>query len=195
MMRHETEWILASASPRRRELLSRLNRHFRVVSASVEEWEPERADPVEQVLENARRKGEAVAGSHPEAFVIAADTTVALGERLFSKPADRESAVSMLEALSGRDHQVITGVGVFYQKNMHLFHDLSQVFFRKLDREMIETYLDCVNVYDKAGAYAIQEHGNLIIERYEGSFENIMGLPIQRLLLEMVQIDWMTPSA
>ncbi|HKJ90455.1 MAG TPA: Maf family protein [Oceanipulchritudo sp.] len=195
MMKDEPEWILASGSPRRRELLARLNRHFRVLSAPVEEWEPEQADPVEQVLENARRKGEVVAGSHPEAFVVAADTTVALGERLFAKPADRESAVSMLEALSGRDHQVVTGVALFYREKSHLFHDSSRVFFRSLDREIIEAYIDRVHVYDKAGAYAIQDHGNLIIERYEGSFENIMGLPVQRLLLEMVQIDWMTSSS
>lgn len=194
-MKNGPEWILASGSPRRRELLARLNRHFRVVSASVEEWEPEQADPVEQVLENARRKGEAVAGSHPDAFVVAADTTVALGGRLFAKPADRESAVSMLETLSGREHQVVTGVAIFYRKKAHFFHDSSRVLFKSLDREIVETYIDRVHVYDKAGAYAIQDHGNLIIERYEGSFENIMGLPVQRLLLEMVQIDWMTPSA
>ena len=193
-MRDKLEWILASGSPRRRELLTRLNRHFRVLSASVEEWEPERADPAEQVLENARRKGEAVAVSHPEAFVLAADTTVALGKRLFAKPVDRESAVSMLAALSGRDHQVLTGVALFYGGQCHRFYESSRVFFKVLDRRCIERYIDKVNVYDKAGGYAIQDHGHLIIERYEGSFENIMGLPVQRLLQDMVKVDWMSFS-
>jgi septum formation protein len=184
------EWILASGSPRRRELLAQLNARFRVVTADVEEWEPDHADPVEQVEENARRKGMAVAVNHPHALVVAADTTVALGQRLFAKPKDHADAILMLTALSGRTHQVLTGVALFFSGKQHIFHESSSVEFRTLDPEAIDAYLERVHVLDKAGAYAIQEHGQLIIERYVGSFENIMGLPVQRLRRELVSQDW-----
>jgi septum formation protein len=189
------EWILASGSPRRKALLARLNPDFRVATAEVEEWEPDFADPVEQVAVNALRKGEAAARRYPEAFVIAADTTVALGDRLFAKPRDRAEAVTMLQELSGQSHEVVTGVCLAFGRLRHRFHDTSRVFFRELTTEMIEHYLERVHVYDKAGAYGIQDHGSLIIERYEGSFENIMGLPVHRLVSELLQIDWMRASS
>lgn len=184
------EWILASGSPRRRELLARLNPDFRVVTAEVEEWEPDHADPVEQVEENARRKGAPVARAHPHAMVIAADTTVALGKRLFAKPADLDHARGMLRELSGREHKVLTGVAVFRDGRVRCFHETSRVRFRQLSEAAIGDYLGRVHVLDKAGAYAIQEHGDRIIERYCGSFENIMGLPVQRLEAELVQCGW-----
>ncbi|MGC9452553.1 MAG: Maf family protein [Oceanipulchritudo sp.] len=184
------QWILASASPRRRELLARLNPHFRVVTPAAEEWEPENGDPAHQVEENALRKGRIVAGAHPDALVIAADTTVALGTRLFAKPGTREEAVSMLRALSGRTHSVLTGVALLCHGATHCFHETSEVRFRPLDENAIRAYLGKVHVFDKAGAYAIQEHGDLIIEEYRGSFENIMGLPVQRLREELVQLSW-----
>jgi septum formation protein len=189
-MNPAVEWILASGSPRRRELLAQLNPQFRVVTTEVEEWEPAHADPVEQVEENARRKGAAVSALHPQALVLAADTTVALGRRLFAKPRDRDDAISMLSALSGRPHQVLTGVALFFNGKQHIFHESSTVEFRALDAAAIDAYLERVHVLDKAGAYAIQEHGELIIERYDGSFENIMGLPVQRLRRELVSQNW-----
>lgn len=189
-MNARVEWILASGSPRRRELLSRLKADFRVITANVEEWEPDHADPVEQVEENARRKGQAVAERHANALVIAADTTVALGKRLLAKPRDRGQAVSMLMELSGRTHQVLTGVALFHKGGAQVFHEVSSVEFRPLDETIIAQYLSHVHVFDKAGAYAIQEHGDLIIERHTGSFENIMGLPVQRLRRELVSLGW-----
>jgi len=186
-------WILASGSPRRRELLARLNPDFQIISPDVEEWEPDQADPVHQVEENALRKGRAVAAEHPEALVIAADTTVALGQRLFAKPIDREDAVRMLEALSGRRHQVVTGMALLFRGREHCFHDTSEVDFRELSPADMDQYLERVHVYDKAGAYAIQEHGDLIISEFSGSFENIMGLPVQRLRQELVQLEWIDP--
>ncbi len=189
-MNDSVEWILASASPRRRELLARLQPRFRVVVPEVEEWEPEHADPVEQVRENARRKGHAVALRYPQALVIAADTTVALGRRVFAKPANRAEAVAMLRALSGRSHTVVTGVSLHHGARHREFHDTSEVVFRELDEAAIAAYLERVHVYDKAGAYAAQEHRDLIIARTSGSFENIMGLPLQRLREELVQFGW-----
>lgn len=193
-MNRDREWILASGSPRRHVLLARLNPRFRILTADVEEWEPDEADPSEQVEFNARSKGGPVSGQHPEALVIAADTTVALGRRLFAKPRDRDEAVYMLEALSGRRHEVYTGVALFHQGRTHVFHEISGVVFRPLDRDAINAYIDRVHVLDKAGAYAVQEGGEVIIDHFEGSFENIMGLPIQRLERELVQLGWMEPS-
>jgi septum formation protein len=184
------EWILASGSPRRRELLARLQPDFRVETSAVDEWEPHEADPAEQVLENARRKGQVIAERHPQALVIAADTTVALGRRIFSKPVDEADAARMLEALSGQEHCVLTGVCLFHEGRTHAFAEASRVCFRDLDKAAIARYLDRVHVLDKAGAYGIQDSGELIIEQYEGSFENIMGLPVQRLHKELVQLDW-----
>ncbi len=190
-MSGEFEWILASGSPRRRELLGRLVPAFTVVTAAVEEWEPEEADPVEQVEENARRKAQAVALERPEAVVIAADTTVALGRRLFAKPADRAEAVRMLRCLSGRKHVVVTGVAIRHAGRERIFSESSEVQFRELTDATIEAYLERVHVYDKAGAYAIQESGELIIASWAGAFENIMGLPVERLRRELVQLGLM----
>jgi septum formation protein len=190
-MSDEFEWILASGSPRRRELLGRLVPAFTVVTAAVEEWEPEEADPVEQVEENARRKAQAVALERPEAVVIAADTTVALGRRLFANPADRAEAVRMLRCLSGRKHVVVTGVAIRHAGRERIFSESSEVQFRELTDATIEAYLERVHVYDKAGAYAIQESGELIIASWAGAFENIMGLPVERLRRELVQLGLM----
>ena len=195
-MRPAEEWILASGSPRRRELLASLQPHFRVMTSDVEEWEPTEADPAEQVLENARRKGQVIADRHPVALVIAADTTVALGRRIFSKPVNEADAARMLRELSGRLHSVLTGVCLFREGRSHAFVETSHVQFRVLDASVIANYLSRVHVLDKAGAYGIQESGDLIIEHHEGSFENIMGLPVQRLRTELVQLDWVAvPSA
>ena len=189
-MSTRVQWILASGSPRRRELLARLCPHFVVVPPDVAEWEPENGNPAHQVEENARRKGAAVAALHPDALVIAADTTVALGRRLFAKPSGREEAVAMLKALSGRRHEVVTGMALFHGGRAHVFHETSGVWFRQLDDAVIAEYLRRVHVYDKAGAYAIQESGDLVIERHTGSLENIIGLPVQRLHAELVQLAW-----
>lgn len=194
-MTPDFEWILASGSPRRHELLARLQPDFRVETSAAEEWEPPEADPAEQVLENARRKGQVIAERHPKALVIAADTTVALGRRIFSKPADKAEAARMLWALSGREHAVLTGVCLFHNGVSHAFAEASRVWFRVLDAPTIAEYLDRVHVLDKAGAYGIQDCGEMIIERHEGSFENIMGLPVQRLHEELVQLDWVALPA
>ena len=100
----------------------------------------------------------------------------------------------MLQALSGRQHMVVTGMALFLNGKMHCFHDSSTVTFRELSAEEIDRYLSLVHVYDKAGAYAIQEQGDIIIEQYQGSFENIMGLPVQRLRVELVQLGWVDLS-
>ena len=189
-MSGSVQWVLASASPRRRELLALIQPDFKVIAPDIDEWEPDAADPVHQVEHNALHKGEVVAAAHPDALVLAADTTVALGKRLFAKPSGREEAVAMLSALSGKTHRVVTGMALLMQGRRHCFHEVSEVCFRELDESTINAYLERVHVYDKAGAYAIQEHGELIIKGHNGSFENIMGLPVQRLRAELVQLSW-----
>jgi septum formation protein len=188
------EWILASASPRRRQLLAALGHPFRCVVPQVDEWEPDEADAVEQVCENATRKGREVAKRYPCRLVIAADTTVALGRRLFAKPADGADARRMLRALSGRTHRVVTAVCLCADDTLQLFYEVSDVRFRDLSDADIAAYIRDVEVLDKAGAYAIQDGGERIVECYSGSFENIMGLPMQRLREQLVQCGWQAPA-
>jgi septum formation protein len=189
-MTEAVKWILASGSPRRRELLARIQPEFQVIQPGVDEWEPEEADPVHQTEENAALKGREVSRLNPDALVIAADTTVCLGRRIFGKPADRDEAVAMLKSLSGREHTVVTGMALLWNGREAVFSDSSKVLFRELDEATIHQYIEKVHVLDKAGAYGIQEHGDLIVDHFEGSFENIMGLPIQRLRKVLVELDW-----
>ncbi|HUB67037.1 MAG TPA: Maf family protein [Candidatus Methylacidiphilales bacterium] len=177
--------ILASGSPRRRELLGALGMPFEVVTTGVDEIEAlPAADPTPSGLarENARRKTEAVRHLRPGHWVLGADTVVALGNRLFGKPASLEAARDFLRALSGQTHQVITGCALAGPKNgMEIFHEISRVTFRQLSTEIIERYLAEVHVLDKAGAYALQERGEWLVERVEGSRANVIGLPVEAL--------------
>lgn len=171
--------ILASSSPRRFEILARLGVPFTVVPADVEEHTGDEMGPGKMVLHNARLKAEAVAARFPDRVVLAADTTVFLDGRILNKPRDWEEAWEMLRILSGKTHTVFTGFVIVGPQSPH-FHEEgveSRVTFRELDDRTIRAYFEKVNPIDKAGAYGIQEGSDLIIERYEGSFTNIMGLP------------------
>jgi septum formation protein len=170
--------ILASASPRRAALLREAGPDFasmRIVTSAAEEG----ADP----LENARLKAEAVAALEPRALVIGADTVIRFGGETIGKPADLDDARRTLSKLSGHTHDVVTGVCVRCLENDLLvrFEEITHVTFRTLTQEAIEAYIAAVNVLDKAGAYAIQEHGDDIIEGIEGSLTNVIGLPVERL--------------
>ncbi len=172
--------VLASASPRRRELLAQLGMAFDVIVAEVEEHEDPTTDPREMVLHNAALKADWVAERHPDAYVLGADTTVFIEGHALNKPADLKEAHAMLSKLSGRSHTVFTGVSL-RRKSIGLQVDqgvASNVIFKILTNEIITEYLNKVHVLDKAGAYAIQEHGDLIIASREGSLSNIIGLPL-----------------
>jgi septum formation protein len=173
--------ILASASPRRRELLARLGVPFAVVAAAVSEYEDPGADPRVLVAHNAALKADWVAARHPEAVVLGADTTVFLDGTVLNKPADLSEARSMLRRLSGRTHTVFTGLAVRGLSGTLNLQDeaTSEVTFRTLDEPAIDGYLAKVHTLDKAGSYSIQEHSELIVEGYRGSFTNIMGLPLE----------------
>ncbi|TVR51146.1 MAG: septum formation protein Maf [Puniceicoccaceae bacterium] len=180
----KTELILASGSPRRRQLLEEAGLRFRVVVPEVEELESAPGGPEAMVIENARRKAARVREWHPGAVVLAADTTVHLDGRIFNKPADREEAVRMLAALAGRPHWVSTAValGGPAMEAPEVEVERSRVVFKPLDPEAITGYLNTINPLDKAGGYAIQENGAAIVDHYEGSLTNIIGLPMESTL-------------
>jgi septum formation protein len=175
--------ILASASPRRRQLLQQLGRPFTVVPAEVTEHEAPDADPRAMVLHNAALKADWVAARHPDALVIGADTTVFIDRTVLNKPRDAAEARAMLRMLSGRTHTVFTGLALRRRSGgLRLDRGVaSEVTFRHLDENLIELYLSRVHTLDKAGGYAIQEHGDLIVERYTGSLTNIVGLPLDEM--------------
>ncbi|HNQ87278.1 MAG TPA: Maf family protein [Verrucomicrobiota bacterium] len=176
--------LLASASPRRRSLLRELGVRFTVVRAvRVPEVHSEHLTARELSLVNARRKARAVAARFPGHLVIGADTLVSLGTRLFGKPGSLREARRMLETLSGRTHLVVTGVCLMRLRpyRCRQFAAVTAVSFRKLNRAAINDYLAAVNPLDKAGAYAIQEHGTQLVRSLAGSYSNVIGLPLDPL--------------
>jgi septum formation protein len=179
--------ILASASPRRRELLGQLGREFKIVPSSAAEIQPSQLSPGEIARANAFRKAMAVALKNPEALVIGMDTVVALGNEVFGKPVDLEDAHRMLSRLQNRLHTVVTGVCLIHiqTRRRMVFAELTDVRFRALSEAQIRQYHAQVNPLDKAGAYGIQEKGELIVESISGSFSNVVGLPLERLEVEL----------
>jgi septum formation protein len=173
--------ILASASPRRRELLGSLGVPFEIVVAQVTEHEESSTDPRVMVAHNAALKADWVAERHPSAFVLGADTTVFLDGCALNKPRDLGEARAMLRRLSGRTHTVFTGLALRRVSDALRLDEgvASHVTFKQLDDILIDKYLSRVHVLDKAGSYAIQEHGDLIVAGYTGSFTNIVGLPLE----------------
>jgi len=170
--------ILASASPRRRELLAQLYSDFAVVPADVEEHEDPATDPRVMVAHNAALKAAWVAARHPDALVLGADTTVFIGDRVLNKPADAAEARAMLRELSGRTHTVFTGL-VLRGPSVDLTGEVtSEVTFRRLDEALIEAYFAKVHTLDKAGGYSIQDHGEMVVAAHTGSLSNIIGLPL-----------------
>ncbi|MGJ8638740.1 MAG: Maf family protein [Opitutaceae bacterium] len=183
MSKHPDKLILASASPRRSELLERMGLAFEVHPSHADEDDSGSNGPEQMVLNNAALKADAMVDSFPDALVLGSDTTVALGESVLSKPADLAEAKAMLRRLSGNVHTVYTAVALRWSGGAfsETFVGRSRVRFKELSDEVIDTYFGIVNPLDKAGAYGIQEGREWIIESVEGSVENVMGLPIQAL--------------
>jgi len=173
--------ILASASPRRRELLVQLGVPFDIVVAHVTEHEAADADPRALVSHNAALKADHVAALHPDRFVLGADTTVFVDGTVLNKPRDLDDARSMLRRLSGRTHYVFTGIALRHVSRGVRIDDgvTTEVVFRPLSDAQIDDYLSRTNPLDKAGGYGIQDHGDLIVAETRGSFTNIVGLPIE----------------
>jgi len=173
--------ILASASPRRRELLGQLGVPFEIVVADVTEHEDASTDPRVMVAHNAALKAEWVSARHPNALVLGADTTVFIEGVALNKPGDGAEARAMLRRLSGRTHTVFTGLALRRASDGLRIDEgaASDVTFKAFDETVIEDYLARVHTLDKAGGYAIQEHRELLGAEYRGSLTNIIGLPVE----------------
>ena len=180
-------FILASASPRRNELLRQLGINFEIIPSDAVEIRHEQLTARESSQINAYRKARAVAKKHPDALVLGADTLVHLETTLFGKPRSLEEAYQMLEQLQGRTHHVVSAICLLQlrQHRQRVFAESTAVTFRPLDAVKIRRYLTKVNPLDKAGAYAIQEEGDSIVEKIEGSYTNVVGLPVERLKTEL----------
>ena len=180
--------ILASSSPRRSALLSARNIAFQAIEPGVPELE-QADDPRRLCLENARRKADAVAVRFPKDWVVGADTIVVLDGRVLGKPADLTEARRMLESLSGRTHEVLTGVALRGPGGGSDFIESTRVTFRKTDEATREAHLARARPLDKAGAYAVQEDDGTLIAAIEGCRENVIGLPVPRLLRALAKFS------
>ncbi len=170
--------ILASQSPRRKELLAWLVPAFEVRPADIDETPKENEDPLEYVARMAEEKAAVIAASHPDQLVIASDTTVAIGQTILGKPADAQEAEEMLQLLSGKEHLVYTSVVL--QKGKHMEKVLSQaaVTFYPLSNDDISQYLSTGDYQDKAGAYGIQGPAGIFVKKIEGDYYSIVGFPV-----------------
>jgi 23S rRNA (uracil1939-C5)-methyltransferase len=183
--------ILASKSPRRRELLRKITTDFTVVPGDFDESTIQEKDPVLFAVRAAEMKAREVADMHPGALVIGADTVVACGEEILGKPADREDARRILGRLSGRRHRVITGVALYRKDEDRLMtgYEITGVVFKTLSPEEIEEYLDRNDYMDKAGAYAVQEIGDRYVAELHGDYDNVVGFPVNRVRKLLAAFD------
>jgi septum formation protein len=181
--------VLASCSPRRAALLAEAGFDFERVSPRVAEKFDVDLTLRELTTWNAMRKGVPVARAYPDKIVLAADTLVALDDEIIGKPADLEEAAQILQRLSGRSHEVCSAVFIchFAAARSATFHEVSRVRFRRLNGAAIENYVAKVNPLDKAGAYAAQGRGAEIIAKIEGSYTNVVGLPMEKTLAALAQ--------
>lgn len=182
--------VLASQSPRRKQLLEWAEVPFEVIVQSTDESFPAEL-PIEDVpVHIARQKALAVRALGKESIIIAADTIVVLGGEIIGKPADRDHAIKILSRLSAQKHQVITGVVIRDGEKEIAFSDITDVWFHELSASQIAFYVDKYKPYDKAGAYAIQEWiGVTGIKSIRGDFYNVMGLPVSRVVQELKKMN------
>ncbi len=178
-----SSFILGSGSPRRRELLGEIVNDFTVVISDSEEMESHPGGPLLLVQENARLKAKAVAQLRPRSWVLGADTLVAMGEMVMGKPKDLDEAFNMLRSLSGKTHEVSTGLCLVHVESNYeeTRVETSLVTFKDINNKIIDEYFEHVNPLDKAGGYAIQTRSDLIIEKFIGSHSNVIGLPVEML--------------
>lgn len=177
--------ILASASPRRRELLKLALEEFDVIPADIEEVLPPELELTEGPAYLAAQKARVLAERYPEALIIGCDTGVFIDGKMLGKPKDREDAAGMLRELSGREHHIITGCCLCYQGRERIFKEEASVWMYPISEGEIQSYLDTGEYTDKAGGYAIQGKGALLIRAIQGDYYGIVGLPVARLVREM----------
>ncbi|WP_105617984.1 Maf family protein [Vallitalea okinawensis] len=189
--------ILASQSPRRKELLELLQIDFEILSEEVEESYDSNMSPEEIVEYLAFKKAKAVAENTSEkAVIIGSDTIVELDGEILLKPKDIEDAILILKRLSGKKHRVYTGLAIIdlYQDKKIVTHDCTEVLMAELTEEEIKFYIDTKEPMDKAGAYGIQGIGSIFVEKINGDFFNVMGLPLRRLYLSLDSLGISLPK-
>lgn len=189
MLKFPFQIVLGSQSPRRKELLSLMNIDFRVDVQEVEESYPENLTPVEIATHIASKKAKAFKGLSANELLITADTIVAQHQHILGKPTDAAHAKEMIQQLAGNTHEVITAVAFQYQSQLITFHDCTKVYMNPLSEAEINHYIENYKPYDKAGAYGIQEWIGLVaIQKIEGSYTNVMGLPTEKLYQALQKI-------
>ena len=186
--------ILASSSPRRKQWLESLSIPFEIITPDIDETPWEHEDPADLVLRLAKGKADLISAANPGRWVLAADTTVAVDHHTLNKPVDVEDAVRMLLLIQGRRHEVHTGMCLQRGQDVHAFVDTAEVFLRPISEAQARWYVASGEPMDKAGSYAAQGIAALFIERIEGSFATVMGLPVERLSALMQELglleDW-----
>lgn len=194
MLQQNRPLCLASSSPRRQELLSRFGLEFLIQSPDIDESVQRHESPEAFVNRMALEKAQQVAPEHPERVTLAGDTVVVLGQKILGKPQDREDSIRMLEQLSGKTHEVFTGYvlldGISGSRVQELVR--TRVSFRSLTPELIRAYVQTGEADDKAGAYSIQGLGTMLVASIEGSYCNVVGFPVERILDEMMRHGWLS---
>jgi len=180
--------VLASGSPRRKHLLAQIFAEFDIVIPNIDE-SIQAAEPEQAALDIAERKARTVFAQRPDSLVIAADTIVVFQKMILNKPDNEAHAVQMLTQLSGSCHTVITAVALLWPQGAHSFAESSIVEFRRASPSEIEAYVKTGEPMDKAGAYGIQGMGGTLVTSVEGDYDNVVGLPLNRLKLELVRLN------
>ncbi len=188
--------ILASGSPRRKKLLQKLGIDFEIVVSEMEEVLHPKLKPSQQAAYLSKEKASEVSKKVKNSIIIAADTTVVIGNLVLGKPADRKDAIKMLKILSGKMHSVITGFTILDQSSKIIVtkSDESKVWFKKLSTAEIEKYIDSYKPFDKAGGYGIQDIKEMFVDKMEGEYSSILGLPLDMLSKELKKFGVKTLS-
>jgi len=184
--------ILASQSPRRKQILSRLNIPFGVIVSDVDESIfTSDGNPTDYAQELASIKCDDISKKYTDYLVVGADTIVILNDKIMGKPDDKQDAISMLKILSGNTHRVITAVSIQCTQNNinHTFYQQTGVTFRQIPSAYISTYVDSESPYDKAGSYGIQDWSAIFVEKINGCYDNVVGFPLSRFVLELEEIS------
>ena len=182
--------ILASASPRRQELIKQITSDFTIITADIDEDKSYVLSPLNAVLDIAKRKGEKIHADHYDDLVISADTIVVHKNKIIGKPTDAEDAKKILRELSGEMHEVITAYCLFKKDKLIEHYVISKVFFNKLSDELIDEYVKTGSPLDKAGAYGVQDNDKFpIVKEIQGSITNVIGFPVDEIKKDFLSIE------
>ncbi|PHF04663.1 septum formation inhibitor Maf [Bacillus pseudomycoides] len=181
--------ILASGSPRRKELLELAGVPFEIVVSEIEETIGAYSSPADIVMSLALQKASAVVENHEDSVVLGADTIVTYESRILGKPKDEAEAKEILQLLSGKTHEVYTGVALISKEKTVTFYERTEVTFWELTEEEVDVYIATKEPLDKAGSYGIQGKGSIFVQHIQGDYYSVVGLPIARLVRELKQFD------